>query len=129
VTSTPTWPCGRWQWLVTKSIVIATIRPCPLLNVQPEGQARTSSRRDIGLTWRIPPPGVRFRPFFDWLAPPDTTCSERRLWLGKIGFGLDELVDALPGHAEQFGDFGDSHQLVCHARNLQTDLTIGKDLR
>jgi len=66
---------------------------------------------------------------FDRLATPDTTCSERRLRLRKIGFGLHELVDALPGHAEQFGDFGNSHQLVCHARNLQIDLTIGKDLR
>jgi len=71
---------------------------------------------------------VCFRPLFDRLATPDAACSERRLRFRKFGLGLDELVYALSGHAEQFGDFGNSHKLVCHARNLQTDLTIGKDL-
>ena len=49
---------------------------------------------------------------------PDPTHGQDCFWLGKIGIGTNQLVDALTRNAQNLSHFGHVHEILRHDGNL-----------
>ena len=58
-------------------------------------------------------------PIFNGRAQPDSTDCEFRLGGRKVRVCPDQLIDALAGDAEYFGDLGHAHQVDRHKLSIR----------
>ena len=61
---------------------------------------------------------VTLRPPDDVLPLPDPTYGEHCFRLGEVGIGVEQLVYALDGDAENLRHFWHAHEILCQIRIL-----------
>ena len=61
---------------------------------------------------------MRLVPVFDGRAKPDSTDGELGFRSREVSIRSYQLVDALTGYTEEFGDLGDAHQIDRHRINI-----------